>query len=103
MGAPRPARRSRGPEPMMEADPVSLLRAAEIIQRRAAAGDPAGNGVVRQERLARAARSVEQTGLHVITMFMGKGVMDAADPTSCSPRDCDGRTTRRACSAAPTS
>jgi acetolactate synthase-1/2/3 large subunit len=67
-----------GPETLAEADPVSLLRAVEALQ---AAQNPVmlvGNGVVRQ-RAAPALRAFcEETGLHVITTFMGKGVVDAA-------------------------
>ena len=67
-----------GPEALVEADPVSLMRAVEALQ---AADSPVmlvGNGVVRQ-RAAQALRALcEETGLHVITTFMGKGVVDAA-------------------------
>ena len=67
-----------GPETLAEADPVSLLRAVEALQ---AAESPVllvGNGVVRQ-RAAQALRAFcDETGLHVITTFMGKGVVDAA-------------------------
>ena len=70
----------RGPEPIPAADPVGLLRAAELLQ---AASRPVllvGNGVVRQGA-AQALRDLcAQTGLHAITTFMGKGVLDAADP-----------------------
>ena len=40
----------------------------------------AGNGVVRQEAAPALRAFCGQTGLHVITTFMGKGVLDAADP-----------------------
>ena len=75
-GAPLP----RGPEPMVEADPVSLLRAAEIITGAKRPVVLAGNGVVRQEAAPALRAFCEQTGLHVITTFMGKGVLDASDP-----------------------
>ena len=64
----------------MEADPVSLLRAAEIIQGAKRPVVLAGNGVVRQEAAPALRSFCEQTGLHVITTFMGKGVLDASDP-----------------------
>jgi acetolactate synthase-1/2/3 large subunit len=76
MGSPLP----RGPEAMMEADPVSLLRAAEVIQGAKRPVLLAGNGVVRQEAAPALRSFCEQTGLHVITTFMGKGVLDASDP-----------------------
>jgi acetolactate synthase-1/2/3 large subunit len=67
-----------GPEPLAEADPVSLLRAAEILQAAESPVMLVGNGVVRQ-RAAQALRALcAETGLHVITTFMGKGVVDAA-------------------------
>ena len=75
-GSPLP----RGPEPMVEADPVSLLRAAEVIQGAKRPVLLVGNGVVRQQAAAALRAFCEQTGLHVITTFMGKGVLDASDP-----------------------
>ena len=73
-GSPLP----RGPEAMVEADPVSLLRAVEALQAAETPVMLVGNGVVRQ-RAAQALRAFcEETGLHVITTFMGKGVVDAA-------------------------
>ena len=70
----------QGPDAIPEADPVSLLRAAELLQDAERPVLLVGNGVVRQHA-APALRSLcEQTGLHVITTFMGKGVLDASDP-----------------------
>jgi len=67
-----------GPENLAEADPVSLLRAVEALQAAQTPVMLVGNGVVRQ-RAAQALRAFcEETGLHVITTFMGKGVVDAA-------------------------
>jgi acetolactate synthase-1/2/3 large subunit len=76
VGSPLP----RGPVAMIEADPVSLLRAAEIIQGARQPVILAGNGVVRQEAAPALRAFCEETGLHVITTFMGKGVLDASDP-----------------------
>ena len=74
VGRPLP----HGPGGIVEADPVSLLRAAELIQ---AAKEPVllvGNGVVRM-RAAKALRALcEETGLRVICTFMGKGVVDSS-------------------------
>jgi len=67
-----------GPETLAEADPVSLLRAVESLQAAESPVMLVGNGVVRQ-RAAQALRAFcEETRLHVITTFMGKGVVDAA-------------------------
>ena len=66
-----------GPGTLAEADPVSLLRAVEAMQAAETPVMLVGNGVVRQ-RAAQALRAFcEETGLHVITTFMGKGVIDA--------------------------
>ncbi len=74
VGRPMPP----GPETPAEADPVSLLRAVEVLQAAKTPVMLVGNGVVRQ-RAAQALRSFcDETGLHVITTFMGKGVVDAA-------------------------
>lgn len=75
-GAPLP----RAPGAMIEADPVSLLRAAEIIQGARRPVVLAGNGVVRQEASPALRAFCQETGLHAITTFMGKGVLDASDP-----------------------
>ena len=75
-GAPLP----RGPQAMVEADPVSLLRAAEVIQGARRPVVLAGNGVVRQDAAPALRALCDQTGLHAVTTFMGKGVLDASDP-----------------------
>lgn len=69
----------KAPDVMVEADPVGLLRASELIQ---AADKPillVGNGVVRQGAAAALRVFCAQTGLRVISTFMGKGVLDASD------------------------
>ena len=94
-GAPLP----RGPEPLAEADPVSLLRAAEVCcRRRRRPVMLVGNGVVRQRagagpaRLLRADRPARHHHLH------GQGRRRRGRRrTSCSPPACAPRTTRRAC------
>ncbi|HOU29119.1 MAG TPA: acetolactate synthase large subunit [Thermoleophilia bacterium] len=75
-GTPLP----RGPQAMVEADPVSLLRAAEVIQGARRPVVLAGNGVVRQDAAPALRALCDQTGLHAVTTFMGKGVLDASDP-----------------------
>ena len=75
-GSPLP----RGPVALVEADPVSLLRAAEIIEGAKRPVLLVGNGVVRQEAAPALQALCEATGLHAITTFMGKGVLDASDP-----------------------
>jgi acetolactate synthase-1/2/3 large subunit len=67
-----------GPEALAEADPVSLLRAVEALQAAKAPVMLVGNGVVRQKAAQALRAFCEETGLHVITTFMGKGVVDAA-------------------------
>ena len=74
-GKPMP----RSPAPPAAADPVSLLRTAELIQAAERPVILAGNGVVRQGASQALRALCEQTGLHVVTTFMGKGVLDAAD------------------------
>jgi acetolactate synthase-1/2/3 large subunit len=75
-GGPLP----HGPDPVVEADPVSLLRAAEIIEGAARPVLLVGNGVVRQGAAPALRALCEQTGLHAVATFMGKGVLDASDP-----------------------
>ena len=75
-GTPLP----RGPQAMVEADPVSLLRAAEVIQGARRPVVLAGNGVVRQDAAPALRALCDQTGLHAVATFMGKGVLDASDP-----------------------
>jgi acetolactate synthase-1/2/3 large subunit len=67
-----------GPETLAEADPVSLLRAVEALQAAKTPVMLVGNGVVRQHAAQALRAFCEETGLHVITTFMGKGVVDAA-------------------------
>jgi acetolactate synthase-1/2/3 large subunit len=70
----------RAPVAVIEPDVAALHRAADLI---AAAGAPlmiAGNGVVRQGASQVLRDFCRQTGLRVITTFMGKGVVDADDP-----------------------
>ncbi len=74
VGRPLP----KGPHPLVEADPVSLLRAAELLQTARMPVVLAGNGVVRQGAAQALRAFCEQTGLQAITTFMGKGVVDAA-------------------------
>lgn len=75
-GRPMP----RGPEPLVPADPVSLLRTAELLEAAARPVLLVGNGVVRQGASQALRTLCDQTGLRAITTFMGKGVLDAADP-----------------------
>jgi acetolactate synthase I/II/III large subunit len=76
----------------LEADPVprraptlsepvaaELHRAAELLQLAERPVILAGNGVARQNAAGALRRFVQQTGLNVITTFMGKGVVDADD------------------------
>lgn len=74
-GEPLPRSAAAPAEPAYE----SLDSAARLLQ---AARRPimlVGNGVVRTRSAAALRRFCEQTGLHVITTFMGKGVVDADD------------------------
>jgi acetolactate synthase-1/2/3 large subunit len=73
VGRPLP----RAPHPMVEADPVSLLRAAELLQAAEMPVILAGNGVVRQGASQALRAFCDETGLQAITTFMGKGVVDA--------------------------
>ncbi len=75
-GRPMP----RGPEPFVPADPVGLLRTTELLEAAARPVLLVGNGVVRQGASQALRTLCEQTGLRAITTFMGKGVLDAADP-----------------------
>ena len=69
-----------GPEPVLSADPVGLLRTTELLQEADLPVLLVGNGVVRQGASAALRTLCEQTGLRAITTFMGKGVLDASDP-----------------------
>ena len=75
-GRPMP----RGPEPLVPADPVGLLRTTELLEAAARPVLLVGNGVVRQGASQALRTLCDQTGLRAITTFMGKGVLDAADP-----------------------
>jgi len=74
-GSPLPRMSAASAAPAYE----SLDGAARLLQ---AARRPVllvGNGVVRTDSAQALRRFCEQTGLHVITTFMGKGVVDADD------------------------
>src|SRR5919201_731673 len=75
-----PVRRRRSPQ--IEPIAAELHRAAELLQTCERPVILAGNGVVRQQAAPALRRFCEQTGLNVITTFMGKGVVDADDPHS---------------------
>jgi acetolactate synthase I/II/III large subunit len=75
-GTPVPRR----PSPLVEPVAAELHRAAELLQSCERPVVLAGNGVVRQHAAPALRRFCEQTGLNVITTFMGKGVTDADDP-----------------------
>jgi acetolactate synthase-1/2/3 large subunit len=70
----------RRPSPLVEPLAAELHRAAELLQSCERPVVLAGNGVVRQQAAPALRRFCEQTGLNVITTFMGKGVTDADDP-----------------------
>jgi len=67
------------PVAVVEPDAAALQRAAHLIQTAARPLVLAGNGVVRQGASQALRDFVHQTGLHVVTTFMGKGVVDADD------------------------
>lgn len=67
------------PVAVTEPDAAALQRAAHLIQTAARPLVLAGNGVVRQGASQALRDFVGQTGLNVITTFMGKGVVDADD------------------------
>jgi acetolactate synthase-1/2/3 large subunit len=69
----------RRPPPLVEPVAAELHRAAELLQMAERPVILAGNGIVRQNASAALRRFVQQTGLGVITTFMGKGVVDADD------------------------
>ena len=58
---------------------AELHRAAELLQAAERPVVLAGNGIARQNASPALRRFVQQTGLGVITTFMGKGVIDADD------------------------
>jgi acetolactate synthase-1/2/3 large subunit len=78
VGSPVPRR----PPPLVEPVAAELHRAAELLQSAQRPVILAGNGVVRQNASAALRRFCHQTGLNVITTFMGKGVVDADDEHS---------------------
>jgi acetolactate synthase-1/2/3 large subunit len=81
MAAPLDARpMQRGPVAVMEPDAGALHRAAQLLQQAARPVLLVGNGVVRQGASQALRDFCRQTGLHVITTFMGKGVIDSTDP-----------------------
>jgi len=69
----------RRPPPLVEPVAAELHRAAELLQMAERPVILAGNGIVRQNASAALRRFVAQTGLGVITTFMGKGVIDSDD------------------------
>jgi len=69
----------RTPQPVSEPEDEALAMAAALIR---AARRPVllvGHGVVRQGAAPALRELCRQTGLHVVTTFMGKGVLDAHD------------------------
>jgi len=76
VGSPVP-RRAR---PLVEPVAGELHRAAALLQAAERPVILAGNGVARQSASVALRRFCQQTGLNVITTFMGKGVLDADDP-----------------------
>jgi acetolactate synthase-1/2/3 large subunit len=74
-GTPLPRAIAASAEPSYEA----LDSAARLLQAAERPVVLAGNGVVRTRSAADLRRFCEQTGLHVITTFMGKGVVDSSD------------------------
>ena len=69
----------RVPQALIEPDAGALQRAAELIQQARRPVLLVGNGVVRQGAALALREFCRQTGLHVITTFMGKGVLDSDD------------------------
>jgi len=67
------------PVPVIEPDAAAMHRAADLLQLAARPVLLAGNGVVRQGASQALRNFCRQTGLRVITTFMGKGVVDAGD------------------------
>ena len=74
-GSPLP----RPPRFVTEPDLAALQRAADIISEAHRPVLLVGNGVVRQDAAAPLRAFCKHTGLHAITTFMGKGVVDARD------------------------
>jgi acetolactate synthase-1/2/3 large subunit len=69
----------RSPVPVIEPDAAALQHAGRLLQAAARPVLLVGNGVVRQGASQALRDFCRQTGLRVITTFMGKGVVDAAD------------------------
>ena len=69
----------RRPPALVEPVAAELHRAAELLQAAERPVILAGNGIARQNASPALRRFVQQTGLGVITTFMGKGVIDADD------------------------
>ena len=70
---------AHAPVAVTEPDADALQRAARLLQMAARPVLLVGNGVVRQGASQALRDFCRQTGLHVITTFMGKGVVDSAD------------------------
>jgi acetolactate synthase-1/2/3 large subunit len=70
---------AKAPVAVIEPDAGALRRAAHLLQTASRPVLLAGNGVVRQGASQALRDFCRQTGLHVITTFMGKGVIDSAD------------------------
>jgi acetolactate synthase-1/2/3 large subunit len=77
-GSPLPRRRPVLPEPSAR----ELLKAADIVRGALNPVALAGNGVIRAGAAAALREFTRATGIAVATTFMGKGVVDAADPMS---------------------
>jgi acetolactate synthase-1/2/3 large subunit len=69
----------RRPPALVEPVAAELHRAAELLQAAERPVVLAGNGIARQNASPALRRFVQQTGLGVITTFMGKGAIDADD------------------------
>ena len=69
----------RMPQAMIEPDDEALRKAADLISGARRPVLLAGHGVVRQGASPELREFCRRTGLHVITTFMGKGVVDADD------------------------
>jgi acetolactate synthase-1/2/3 large subunit len=70
---------AQAPVAVIEPDAGALQRAAQLLQAATRPVLLVGNGVVRQGASQSLRDFCRQTGLHVITTFMGKGVIDSAD------------------------
>jgi acetolactate synthase I/II/III large subunit len=75
MGRPLPS----APAPVIEPDAGALRLAAHLLEQADRPVLLVGNGVVRQAAAPALRDFCRQTGLRVITTFMGKGVVDAGD------------------------